>query len=64
MVDKFGFDGVHEAGADLADGGAEHAEYRDGDLQADHRVGPRPSECDAAGAEQHGEGGEPVGAGV
>ena len=57
-------DGVHQPGADLARGRAQHAEDRDGDDQADDRVGPGPAERDAAGAEQHGQAGEAVGAGV
>ena len=64
LVDQVGVDGVHQSGADLADRGAQHAEDRDRDQQPDDRVGPVPAERDAAGAEQHGEAGEAVGAGV
>lgn len=63
-ADQVGVDGVHETGADLADGGAEHAEDRDSDQQADDGVGLFPAEADSGGAEEDGEAGESVGAGV
>src|SRR5207344_782186 len=59
-----GIDGIHEAGTDLTDRSAEHAEDGDGDEQADDRVGPLPAESDSADAEEDGEAGEAVGAGV
>jgi len=64
LVDQYRVDGVHQAGGDLTDGGAQHPEDRDGDGQADGGVGPGPPEGDTAGAEQDCEAGESVGAGM
>src|SRR5829696_8800986 len=63
-VDQRRVDGVHEPGADLGECRAQHAENGHGDDQADHRVGPAPANGNSAGAQQHGQAGEAVGAGV
>lgn len=64
LVDEAGVNGVEEAGADLADRGAQHAQDGEHDDQADDRVGELPAQGHAGGAEEHGETREPVGAGV
>ena len=53
-----------QAAEHVAGRGAQHRQDRDGDEQADDRVGQREAQRDAAGAEQHGQRGESVGAGV
>ena len=59
-----GIDGVHEAAVDLPGGVTQYDEDGDGDREADDGVGPVPAEGHAAGTEQYGERGEPIGAGV
>ena len=51
-VDQRRVDGVHQPPVHLAGGILEHDQDRDGDEQADDRVGPAPAERDAAGAER------------
>ena len=63
-VDEFGVDAVHEAAEHVAHGGAQDGEDGDGDEQPDDGVGQREAQRDAAGAEEHGQRGESVGAGV
>jgi hypothetical protein len=64
LIDQSRVDRVHQPGADLLHSRTQDAEDRDGDDQADDRVGPAPAERDAAGADQHREAGEPIGARV
>ena len=57
-------DGVHQASAYLLHRRTENADDRDGDAQTNDGIGPAPTERYTAGAEKHGEAGEPVSAGV
>jgi hypothetical protein len=64
LVDEGGVDRVHQPPVDLAGRLAQHRQDRHGDEQADDRVGPVPADRDAARPEEHGQRGQPVGAGV
>ena len=64
LVDEGGIDGVHQPPVDLAGRLAQHRQDGDGDEQADDRVGPVPADRDAARPDEHGQRGQPVGAGV
>ena len=64
LVDEGGIDGVHQPPVDLAGRLAQHRQDGDGDEQADDRVGPVPADRDSARPDQHGQRGQPVGAGV
>jgi hypothetical protein len=64
LVDEGWIDGVHQPPVDLAGRLAQHRQDGDGDEQADDRVGPVPADRDAARPHQHGQRGQPVGAGV
>jgi hypothetical protein len=64
LVDEGWIDGVHQPPVDLAGRLAQHRRDGDGDEQADDRVGPVPADRDAARPDQHGQRGQPVGAGM
>jgi hypothetical protein len=64
LVDHGLVDRVHQPPVDLPGGVFEHHEDRGGDGQADEGIGPLPADGYFAGAEQHHQGGEPVGAGM
>ena len=59
-----GIDAVDQATEYVAHGRPQHGEDGHGDDQPDDRVGEREAQCHTAGADQHGQRGEPVGAGV
>ena len=63
-VDQLRIHTVDEPAEYVAYRSAQHGQDGEGDDQADDRVGERETQRDAAGADQHGERGEPVGAGV
>ena len=63
-IDQRGVDGVHQPPVDLAGRLPQHGQDRHGDHQADDRVGPVPAQRDPARAQQHGQRGQSVGAGV
>ena len=62
--DDGGVDGVHEPVKDLASGADKHGEDRDGDAERDDWVGAFEPGPGAERADDDGEGGESVGAGV
>jgi hypothetical protein len=64
LVDEGGIDGVHQPPVDLAGRLAQHRQDGHGDEQADDRVGPVPADRDAARPDEHGQRGQPVGAGM
>lgn len=64
LVHQGGVDGVYQPPVDLPRGLAQHRQDRHRDEQSDDRVGPIPAHRHTAHAEQHRQGGEPVGAGM
>ena len=64
LVDQGRFHRIHQAPVDLAACLAEHGQDHHGDQEADDRIGPVPAQGSASHAQQHRQGGEPVGAGV
>src|ERR1022692_476613 len=64
LIDQSGIDRVHQAPVDLPRGLAQDGQDRHGDDKPDNRVSPVPAQRDATRAEQHGQGSQPVGAGV
>src|ERR1019366_8675108 len=63
-VDQVGVHGVHEPAVDVPGRTTQHAKDRHRDEQPDNGVGQREAGHDPDRPKDHGQGGEPVGAGV
>jgi hypothetical protein len=63
-IDDARLDRIHQPAEDFTGRPAQDTEDRDGDQQPDDRIREPPTESDAAGSDQHSEGGESVGAGM
>jgi len=64
LVNQGRVDRVYQASANLLHRRTQNADDRDGDAQTNDGICPAPTERNTAGAEKHGEAGEPVSASV